>query len=93
MPEWVLPALGLYFFCVTLSGIVVAGYACHMAIKANIEVKALQNSTHNIQYVPLGDPSGPDNDAEINDELSRQEREAYANINQTLEGMPTSDLL
>lgn len=74
--EWVLPAAGL--FCVLgAATCAVSAYALHMALKAVIDVKALQNSTHNIQFVPAEPPS---DDKALNAALERNDREAMERL-------------
>ena len=75
--EWALPALGAFLFLTQCLTILTAGYALHYAIKTQVDVKAIQNSTHQIQFVPA-DP--PKFDQELNDMLDRGESEAYGRI-------------
>lgn len=45
--------------------LLVAAYACHLAIQSQIDVKALQNSTHQVQLVPVDS-----DDVEMDEEQS-----------------------
>lgn len=77
--EWVLPAVGL--FCVLGIGAVgLAAFALKYALDAVITVKALQNSTHNIQFVPAEQPAGPSSDRALNEALSRGDRQAMEDL-------------
>ncbi len=50
--EWVVPV------CVVLglTAIIIACYALHLSITSRIEVLALKNSTHQVQFVPVDEP-------------------------------------
>jgi hypothetical protein len=67
--------LGIFIVILAVASSAAAAWACHMAVKANIAVCGLQNSTHQVQYVPFepdaGDLSDPDR------EVRRGERAAF----------------
>lgn len=66
---------------------IVACYACHRAINAEIMVKALQNSTHKIQYMPVELPDDPTDPEEkvIDEKLAKHDREAMERLNLEVE--------
>lgn len=61
-----------------------AGYACHRAINAEVDVKALQNSTHQIQMVPVEPPSVAEmaEERQLNKEFDRAERDAMRRVHE-----------
>lgn len=61
--EWAWPAVVAFCVLLTVFASVVACIAFQRAVNAQIDVKALQNSTHNIQFVPA-EPPGFDKDVE-----------------------------
>ncbi len=65
--EWALPALVAVCLVLAASA-AVSGYALHLATSTRIEVKALQNSTHSVQMVPV---DSPDAFAKADDELEQ----------------------
>lgn len=58
---------------------VVAGYSLHLAIKTQIDLQAMQKSTHSIQFVPA-DKALATNERALNDRLDNIEDEAAANL-------------
>lgn len=79
--EWALPAVGAFLLLAALTALAVAGYALHLAIQTRIDVGALRNSTHNVQFVPLEAPDGLGKlDKELNEALDRGEDQAYGRI-------------
>lgn len=65
--EWALPALvAVCLVLVASAGL--AAYALHLAITTRIEVRALQNSTHSVQMVPI---DSPDALSKADDELEQ----------------------
>jgi len=73
--EWVLPAIGLFLLIACASG-AVAAYAMHLAFKAIIAVRSLENSTHNVQYVPL-ESSDTKGEQRFQQAYSKAEAEDY----------------
>ena len=70
--------MGLEFafaICSVVSSLtlLIALYACHRAINAEIEVKALKNSTHQIQYVPAEELVDDGEERELNKATGRGE--------------------
>lgn len=70
--EWAVPAVVL--FCVF--AVAVACFAFKYATDALIEVKAMQRSTHNIQFVPAEPPRSGDDD--LDEAMASAERRDYA---------------
>ena len=80
MLQDVLPALGLFLlFAVPCA---VSFLALHYALKALVDVRALKNSTHQIQYVPAEMPSMEElaEERDLNRALDRGEREAMRRV-------------
>lgn len=73
--EWVIPALVV----VCLFSGVCSGLALKYAIDAKIEVRALQKSTHNIQFVPI-DPNADANDKAAREAMDRHDQEAMKDL-------------
>lgn len=73
--EWVIPALVL--FC--LFSFVWSFIAFVFAVNAKIEVKALQKSTHNIQFVPI-DPNADANDKAVAEAMNKHDRDAMNDL-------------
>lgn len=93
--EWAWPAFGILlgFVCVLAA---VSGYALHLALKAIIEVKALQNSTHSVQMVPVNEAAAaaeaeaPGSEEELNKILDKQDDRFFRDmdeIHQTSEAL------
>lgn len=78
----------IILFIPILMCLVISFAAVIFAVNSLIEVKALQNSTHNVQFVPLDDvPRGPgaDDDAQLNKSLEDLEKDSYENVSSNLE--------
>lgn len=60
--EWVVPAVVLFCVFLAAASFILACYAAHLAIKTQIDMKGLQNSTHNIQFVEAKPPMSDDDD-------------------------------
>lgn len=73
--EWVLPAL----FVFSVAAVGLAAYALHLAIQSRIDVKALQNSTHNIHMVPMDLP-GDGTDKMLNDAMEKADDRLFDDI-------------
>lgn len=72
-----MPALGL--FCVLgLGAVGLAAFALKYALDAVIEVKALKNSTHQIQFVPAEPPE--DDERALNAALAKNDMEAFQRL-------------
>jgi hypothetical protein len=76
---WVLPALGCFLFFSAITALAAAGYAMHLAMKAVIDVKALQNSTHNIQFVPA-EPEDEGSEKALNQAIARGDMETFQRL-------------
>ncbi len=76
--EWAVPAVVLFCVFAAASAFVLAAYAFHHATELRIEVGALKNSTHNIQFVPAEPPGGKDDD--LDSVYAAAERRDYANV-------------
>lgn len=79
--EWLIPlVVGLCLL--TATSLVIAAYACHRAINAEIQVKGLQASTHQIQFVPAEPPSTAElaEERELNAEFDKAERAAMRRV-------------
>ena len=64
-----------------------AGYALHLSIKTQIDLKAMQKSTHSIQFVPADKAAGlSGSDAELTKRLDNIEDEAAANMARVMTG-------
>lgn len=74
--EWAVPALVL----ISLFTAAAASYALHLSISAKIQVEALKNSTHQVQFVPVEDSLNDKEDDEVNKQIDRHEARAYAEM-------------
>lgn len=63
-PELTL-VFGTLFAAITLGSLGLSFWACHMTIKANIKLVGLENSTHQVQYMPLPDMPQGEEDQDI----------------------------
>lgn len=78
--EWALPVLvAVCIVLVAFSGMAI--YALHLSITTRIEVKALQNSTHSVQMVPIDSPDALSNEDEaINKAIDRREDRLFEDM-------------
>lgn len=77
--EWVLPAVGLLLL-VAFAAAVFAAYAVHLAIQTRIEVGALRNATHQIQFVPIDAPDDAMSEKALNQALRKNDMEAFERL-------------
>jgi hypothetical protein len=79
--EWVLP-VAVSFLLLAILAVGIAAYALHHAIGAKIEVKALQNSTHQVQFEPVEFPQGGDDpeEVELNKAMDKEERDGWKRL-------------
>jgi len=75
--EWAVPAVVLFCVFSALAAAAVAAYALHQVFQLRVDVGALKNSTHNIQFVPAEAPdfSG---EKDLEAAFARAERADYA---------------
>lgn len=76
--EWVVPALVV--LCVF--SLAMSAYAMRYAMDAKIEIGAMKNSTHNIQYVPADafTPEGLRQETALNKKMADLEKKDFQNL-------------
>ncbi len=81
--EWLLPA-GVCLLLLVVSAVTVSLYALHRSIDALIEVRALKNSTHQVQFVPVEDELGG-SEGDLRKAMDKEEAEAWDNLSSVSE--------
>jgi hypothetical protein len=77
--EWAVPAVVLFCVFSALAATVCALYALHHVLSLRIDVGALKNSTHNIQFVPAETPDFS-SEKDLDDAYSKAERRDYDGV-------------
>ncbi len=77
--EWAAPAVVLFCVFSAVFASCLAAYALHQVVTLRIEVGALKNSTHNIQFVPAETPDFT-GEKDLDEAFSKAERADYARV-------------
>ncbi len=77
---WLLPFL-LCLLVLMVAATALAGYAVHRAIEAQIDVRALKASTHQVQFVPVDDIPAED-DRQLEKDVDADELKQWNALHQ-----------
>lgn len=64
---------------ITLASVLLSCYALHRSVEAQVEVRALKNSTHQVQFVSAEDALQDRDTAEMQKQLDKDEVDAWRN--------------